>query len=496
MTEPNDTDGRTEPSNAIEDSESNRWWVHPITGVRYLRVTTALRAVAKDALVPWASYLSSRTAFDQLPQLVAAFMAPDCGNSYNRCSGKEHPWDARCDRCPCRQCRRCLTKWLAEQHIKESSRRADEGTCAHRKIQNWIGTGLWDEATEFVDGVPYTYDRIKPYVQSFQQFIADHGLTPQDFEFSEARVLNHDEGYTGTADQGIWFDAGRSEACADICARLGKTGGRVLVLTDNKTREKPGPKLYIDHALQLVGYRRAPVLVMPDFSEVPAPAYDGTAILQLRPDGYTFRLTVSDDRTYDAFLTAIRLYKWTQEYGPQAISFYGFPLPDEYKRDKRNGKARAARAARKDGAPRLPDHPTAYSPPTGSPGGADHEIRQEVAGLVGAMIQQEARASVALDGETQTIDDVCRDPFCRGRGNGGCGRTPNEHMELFAQLGITAQVVASEAPTVDGPQAGPDGGIPQPNLALAPRILGVPPEQLMRFEGRPGASLNDSDIPY
>jgi hypothetical protein len=498
-----DTDGRTEPSNAIEDTKQSRWWVHPVTQERFLRVTTALRAVAKDALVPWASYLAARATFEHLPTIISAYLTPECGNSYRRC---EHDWREKCTSCPCRECKRCVLKWLAEQHIKESSRRADEGTAVHRKVQHWIETGGWDEQDEWVDGVRYAYSRLEPYVKAFGEFVYDHGLGVADFEYSEAKVINREEGYAGTTDAAVWFPYRRNEKCADLNARLGQLDpeGRVLVMIDTKTKEKTreqahGVHHYIDHALQLVGYRKCKTLMLANGDEVAMPRIDGTAILQLRPDGYDLRLTVSDDSTYDAFLTAIRLYKWTEEWGPKSISFYAFPLPDEYKRERTNRKARERRAARKT-------TPAPVGTPAVGHALAEAVFQQpDVRGAVAAEVDKRSAVADAIwnHPDTQAAvakGDICRDAFCAD-GSDSCGRTPNGHMEAWTAAGIPlSEVVAGMAPAPEETQAlheqRPEP-VPQPDTQpLAQRILGVPPEQLTRFEGRPGMSLSDGDIPF
>jgi hypothetical protein len=58
----------------------------------------------------------------------------------------------------------------------------------------------------------------------------------------------------------------------------------------------------------------------------PMPDTDGGLIVQLRPDGATPRLALTDDVTYGAFLHALPLSIWLAEYGSRAVGAYTFPL--------------------------------------------------------------------------------------------------------------------------------------------------------------------------
>jgi hypothetical protein len=320
------------PVNSIH-TEDGRWYVHPTTDERFMSVTTALKACGKESLVPWASGLTAVAAFAELPTVVAASRVRPCGRTWNRCT---HDWYDACDTCPCGNCRTCVTRWLADRHLAESARRADEGTRVHHAIDQWVlAGGQW----------PQTDDDLAPFLAAFRLFVADYGLTPASWEMSEGTVISRQHGYAGTLDGDIRVRAADSEAAADLCARLGKTGADVLVRVDTKTRGKPEPKIYKEHALQLAGYEHAEAVLLPDGAEVPLPAVDGCAVLQLRPDGYTLRPVVTGPGTFAAFLHALNLYRWQVEDGADAVSVSAFPLPEDYKRARTNRRARERRAA-------------------------------------------------------------------------------------------------------------------------------------------------------
>jgi hypothetical protein len=65
-------------------------------------------------------------------------------------------------------CRLCVQKWIADRHVRETARRADEGTRVH-DVAEW-----WSYHGEIKD---HDAD-IAPYVKSFQEFVADYGVTP------------------------------------------------------------------------------------------------------------------------------------------------------------------------------------------------------------------------------------------------------------------------------------------------------------------------------
>ncbi|MGX6605600.1 hypothetical protein ACWKSP_26230 [Micromonosporaceae bacterium Da 78-11] len=336
------------PFHSVEESDDGRWYI--IDGQRLMSVTTAFNAIAKRGLVPWSAKLAAELAFLDLPTLVAASRRKPCERTRNRCG---HDFEQTCERCPCRTCRACVQKWVADRHLRETSRRADEGTRVH-DVAEW-----WSFHSEIKD---HEAD-VAPYVKSFLSFVEEYGITPDDVLLAEALLVHREIGAAGTTDGIIRFHAERSEAAAKLISRLTETPWRkaqklkmtVDLLIDYKTREGEGPQLYPEYALQLAGYRHFPVVrIKNSDQEEPLQQVDGGLIVQLRPDGYTARLVVCDEATYRyGFLPALNLYTWLTESGPASISSHTFVLPETV-------AARARKAAKEQAATgQSPTSPTA-----------------------------------------------------------------------------------------------------------------------------------------
>src|SRR5690349_18750637 len=114
------------PFHSVEESDDGRWYI--IDGQRLMSVTTAFNAIAKRGLIPWAAGLAAEAAFADLPMLNAASRRQLCDNAWSRC---RHEQGESCEKCPCRVCRLCVQKWIADRHQRETARRADEGTRVH-----------------------------------------------------------------------------------------------------------------------------------------------------------------------------------------------------------------------------------------------------------------------------------------------------------------------------------------------------------------------------
>lgn len=349
-------DGRPGPAYSQTDQEGRRWYTFP-GEERLLSVSTATGVIGSEGLVIWSANLAAAAAFVELPTIITSSRIKPCERTWNRC--KHDDWRSRCERCPCGTCRTCVTKWLADRHHAESGRRSDEGTRTHDVIEWW--------ALHNGEIRPHAQD-IAPYVAAFLAFVAEYGLTPASFLVSECTVISRAHRYAGTTDGIIRFDARATPAAAELVARVLFAAGEyqefandrdaliaavvrdsrtVDLVFDTKTQEKTREKakFYPDQALQDAGYRHAPVIRIKDTDvETAMPDTDGGLILQLRPDGFTPRLVVSDDATFEAFLHALELCRWLLERGTAAVSSRSFPLPPKK-------KAPAKRAPRDAAAP-------------------------------------------------------------------------------------------------------------------------------------------------
>lgn len=328
---------------SVEESDDGRWYI--IDGQRLMSVTTAFNSIAKHALIPWAAGLTAEAAFDNLPCLVAATRRKDCGRTGARCD--HDPGVLVCETCPCRVCRPCVTKWLADQHIHVSARRADEGQRVHDVAEWWT---LHDEVKAHDPDV-------EKYVAAFELFIADYGILPDDFLLAEALLVNRDIESAGQTDGVVRIHAARSEAAAKLISRILTRSGRPVtwkqaqqqkltldLLLDWKTRDHEKPKLYPEYALQLAGYRHFPVIrIKGSDVEVPMIPTDGGIVVQLRPNGYTVRPVICDEATYrNGFLPALQLYRWLTESGPTSVSSRTFVLPETLRARERKAAKEAA----------------------------------------------------------------------------------------------------------------------------------------------------------
>jgi hypothetical protein len=335
------TTGRQGPIfHGVEETDDRRYYL--IGDHRLLSCTTVTGVIAKDALLAYAAHKAVAAVFEELPAIVIASRIKACGNTYSRCG---HEPIERCERCACAECKACVARWLAERHIANTARRSDEGTRVHDVAEWWSYTG---------EIKPYDKD-IAPYVKAFEAFVAEYGLTPDSWLVAEALVVNRGAGYAGTTDGIVRFDASATQAAAKLVSRVthvpwkkaARLGLTVDLVIDFKTREDEKPKFYPDQALQLTGYRHAPVIRFKNSDEEhPMLPTDGGLLIQLRPDGVTPRLAVTTERTFRrGFLYALGLTKWLIEEGPAAVSSHTFVLPETIAARKRKADKEAAAAA-------------------------------------------------------------------------------------------------------------------------------------------------------
>lgn len=303
---------------------------------RLRSVTAATGRWDKEGLVAWSGLLAGTEAFEILPQLVAALSIDDCGRTYSRCS-IEHDWNVKCPDCRCRECQRCLIRHMRDRHVAESARRSDEGGRVHEIIGHWAATGIWM--------VPD--DDIAVYIHSFKAFVEEYGLRPEDWEMTEARVINRTYMYAGTLDAMVHLYRGRTKATDDILDRLTPDGhprvDHQLVLVDYKSREKLDRAVFMDMPLQLVGYRFAETIVLHDGTELPMLQVDAAAIIQIRPDKTQFILVLAEEPEFAAFLNLLGADGWALERGKRAIQANTFKFAPSVTKLRQADQRRAAK---------------------------------------------------------------------------------------------------------------------------------------------------------
>lgn len=314
---------------------------------RFRSVTAALDVWNKEALKIWSAGLAAEAAFEDMPRLVKALLVRDCGRSYHK-NCDDHDWQERCPNCRCHDCMPCVTRYLRDRYLAESARRTDEGTRVHHVVKHWVLTGYW---------LPVDAD-IEAYVASFRAFVAEYGLTPEDWELAEARVINRTYGYAGTLDGALWIRRERSKAAFDLLDRLTPDGAerlqKALILVDYKTREKEDRAIFTDMPLQLGGYRYAEALVLADGRELPMLKVDATAIVQIRPDKTSVELVLAEEPEFAAFVNVLAGDSWAQERGKRAVGSRTFSYPPSIVK----ARAADARKRKKEEAATGPADPT------------------------------------------------------------------------------------------------------------------------------------------
>lgn len=401
------SDGR-EPYQRRTNDDGSKFYEHPtrteevpgpdgtstiVRPARYVSVTTALGVVDKPALVFWSANLAARRAMQNLPRLIADVFKDDCGRAA-----------ARTEPLGCGTCSACTERWVALFHHGEKERRAREGSATHDILEWWTKTGEWvyrprDSWGEYAP----TPEEIAPYMRSLQAFVADFGLTPESWLICECTVFHHGLKYGGTLD-GVVVIFPRTKASAEFCARIAHSldipwskvvAEGIRVVVDCKSREGEKAAIYVEAVLQLTGYRFAETMIPAKGSliEMAMLATDGAVVLQVRPDGYTFRPVLADGRAMAAFRAVLDLHRWHSEWGDYSTQVQAFPKPPDWTWEpptvpgaepaKKAAAKRAPRGAAKKAAKAAADGATAGRQPSAT-----------IASMAGKMSQPGARHSI------------------------------------------------------------------------------------------------------
>ncbi|MGW5352242.1 hypothetical protein ACWERV_17235 [Streptomyces sp. NPDC004031] len=236
-------------------TERGRYYRDPAGGPDLISVTNALSAIAKPALLPWAAGCAADAVLaDPIATARRARTEPTA-----------------------------LRRELVGLHRASSERAKDLGTRVHVRAQ------------ALVLGTPYPADpEVEPYaVQLARWFRLWRIDFDRDVEAVESTVFNRARGYAGTGDLWIWLPTGPH-------------GRRQLWLVDYKTSaKKPATTVYDEQPLQLAALRHAPLIILPDDTEEPAPRATRTAILNLRPRSHRLIELPSGREQFAGFLGAL-----------------------------------------------------------------------------------------------------------------------------------------------------------------------------------------------
>jgi len=182
-------------------------------------------------------------------------------------------------------------KFLKEAPYKARDKAASLGTSVHETVQAIIMGAPPPKA------LPET----APYINQFLRFEAE--LRPK-FRASEATIFNRTYGYAGTLD-----------TLADI-------DGKTWVL-DYKTGS-----VWSDVALQLAAYRYGEFVGLADGTEQPLPDIHYGGVIHLTPETWELIPVACGPVVFDYFLTALGVWRWTQQIAKQAI---GAPMASNLK---------------------------------------------------------------------------------------------------------------------------------------------------------------------
>lgn len=228
---------------AIKRMDHGSWHSYTIDGRRAVGVTTALKGIPKDALVPWAAREVATYVVDNIYDVKRML---DSGGRYP------------------------TIDFLRGIPNQKRDSAAIRGTEVHALAEKYI---RGEEIGVDED------DPVRPYMMGYATFIQD--WDPVSVR-EELVVANRTHGYAGTLD-----------SIQDI-----PTLGRCLV--DYKT----GRGVYGEVALQVAAYRYAEVYLDQDGVEQPMIPVDRTFVLHIQPDTYDLIPVTADGSAFGHYLTA------------------------------------------------------------------------------------------------------------------------------------------------------------------------------------------------
>ncbi|MFG2046186.1 hypothetical protein ACGFIW_01980 [Micromonospora sp. NPDC048935] len=259
------------PPTALTNPETGqRWYMHPATGERFISVTTVLDYIRKFGITDWATGLTARAAFDNLPLLNRASRAQSCNSTKT---------DNACGNCP-----DCVAYWLADRHNAERDAAGERGSKLHDAAEQTVlhgpGVHVDDDAKPLVDQWHRWFARYKP------EFLA-----------TEMTVISRKWGFAGTLDKIVRF----SEA-----SRLDKPLAHLTglpLLGDYKSSRN----VFLTNGWQVVAYAKADAVLLPDGTEMPMPEVKGGLIVHIRPERVQMREAYLTDKNFQYFVHMCRV---------------------------------------------------------------------------------------------------------------------------------------------------------------------------------------------
>lgn len=266
-----------------------RYYVHPLTGKKAIGVTSVLNMLPKGFLGPWNAKSVATAAMDMLPELVAL--------------GLKGQREAAID----------MLKRTTYRDVGEAAR---QGTEAH---------GFMDEVLHGKK-IPRQHPDVEAFINQVRDFVE---VVQPEVVHTEQVIWNQDLNYSGRFDGILTFDT-ESLARAGVPILEGAPD-KFTSMFDGKTTRSG---VHAEVALQLIAYRKSPIILLDGGIEIPMPKIDNGMVFHFRPDGWQL-VPVSFDTdeaehlwtVFQALLTVARQWE-TGEPGEPAPkdSVLGLPL--------------------------------------------------------------------------------------------------------------------------------------------------------------------------
>lgn len=246
----------------------SRWYVDPVTAIKYPGVTSIIAMLPKPFLVWWAARMTAETAVANLPAVTAIAERDEVG----------------------------AVDYLRNSHSRYTKLRARIGSEAHDLFER-MARG------EFVGRV---HPDLEPYRAGFAEFldvVRPELVRAEDIAWSDTHQ------YAGS------FDAILRVQLGEDGKPDHENGTWHLLIVDWKTSKSTYP----DVALQMAAYAHAEKIIAPDGTFEPMPEFDGAAVLHITADGWEFKPVRIDREVFDVFLTLRRVFTWDRETSKSVI---------------------------------------------------------------------------------------------------------------------------------------------------------------------------------
>lgn len=241
----------TDPKIATISRGGSRFHVSPTDGSKVPGVTSVVGMLPKGFLGPWNAKLVAETAVENLGEVVGIAMRD----------------------------RQAAIDFLKGAPRRFTSKAADVGTDAHDIFEKMAGGASPGRL----------HPELKVYADHFGEFLDEF---QPEFLHLEQTVWSDTHSYAGS------FDA------------VMKIGGEVVGADWKTTRSG----VHAEVAIQLSAYRYADYILNPEGGEdLEIPAWDGGAVLHVRPEGWKLVPVKCDEEIFEYFLKLRAIFDWDKD---------------------------------------------------------------------------------------------------------------------------------------------------------------------------------------